>query len=267
MPHDEAMPGIYPMVRAFLVLVSLCGAASSGRAQTGSALPLPVPSVEARRPPAGAVTGASRVERLPDAAAFLRIRGAADDALTAAMLAEEDRQERLLRLADARSHARAALVLRPDDARARFLLGAAIGMGIAYEGGRAKMRSAAEVRELADAILADDARDAGGLHLMGQLHAAAMRLGAIEKFLARTLFGGRVVEDASWESAEAAFRGALAAEPANPAHRLELARVLRDTGRTDEARQELQRIVESTEMGPLADLYRRQAWAKLDALQ
>lgn len=253
------------MLRSLLVLVFLQGAASSGQAQ-GSGDRLPVPVIEAAGGTARA-GAAGRVERMPEAAALAHVRSAADEALTAAMLAEEDRDERLRRLADAEAHARDALALHPRDARARFLLGAAIGMGIQYEGGRSKMESAREVRALAESILGDDPRDPGGLHLMGQLHAAAMRLGGIEKFLARTLFGGTPLENASWEDAEASFRAALDVEPGNPAHRLELARVLRDTGRTDEARRELQRIVESTDLSPLADHFRRRAWATLAGMR
>lgn len=176
-----------------------------------------------------------------------------------------DGREQWLRRAEA--YARRAAALRPDMAEPRYLIGAALGLRTAHEPMRSRLRLAAEIREQAEAVLLEDPAHPGALHLIGQLNAAAMRLDGFTRFLARTLFASEVLDGASWAKAEAAFRGALNAEPGNPAHRIELAVLLRDTGRTEEARAELRAIIEGPHTGPVGEHFRRRAIEALAGLR
>lgn len=252
------------MLRMGMVVGMLMAGASVAAAQQADDDSVRLPDVEPALVNAPRGMAAGRVEAVNRDAIFARHLEASDSALTAAMLAQDRPDERHDQLAQARAHARAALTLKPQDPEALFNLGAAIGLGVDRLSGRARMQAAGEVRRLTDSILADQPNHPGGLHLDGQLHAAAMRLGGIERFLARTIFGGDVLDGASWEAAERSFRAAMKVDPDNPAHRYELARVLRDTGREAEARQLLQQIVRSPTRHAVAELYRKRAIAQLD---
>ena len=241
----------------------LLAATGTAPAQTGDA-PAPLPSL---RPLHLALHPSVELDRLTplldDRATFARLRRAAELTLDLAILAEDDPDGRVRLLEEAESYARQALELRPGDLDARFLMGAAMGLRVQYMPTRAKMRMAERIQSISDAILAEDPTHAGGLHLRGQLNAAAMRLSALERFIGRTVLGGGTLGDASWETAEQSFRGAIRSEPDNPAHRWELARVLRDTGREDEARAELRTLLDMDGHQELLAFYRAKARAAL----
>lgn len=201
-----------------------------------------------------------------DAAGLTR---AADLAITLAVLAGDrgDEAERRDWLTRAEAYAREAHALEPERAEPRFLIAAALGLGAVHQPVRERIRTAAEVREHAEAVLLLDPGHAGALHLVGQLNAAAMRLNPFLRFVAKTVLGGDALGGASWARAEAAFRGAINREPGNPAHRVELARVLRDTGRIDEARAELEAALALESRDPLAPHFRARAERVLAALR
>ena len=193
-----------------------------------------------------------------------RLCRAAHLALALGLLAGDagDEDGRVEWLRQGEAYARRAAELRPESPEPRYLIGAALGLRTAHEPVRARIRMAAEIRQHAESVLLEDPAHAGGLHLLGQLNAAVMRVSGFSRFLARA-FAGDALADASWAKAEAAFRGALNAEPDNHAHRIELALVLRDTGRPAEARAELLAIIEAPRSGPLDEHYLRRA---IDAL-
>lgn len=196
-------------------------------------------------------------------ASFARLKRAANLSLDLAVLSGSDPAERVRLLREAEGYARQALAHRPDDLDARFLIGAAIGLRVQHMETRQKMRMAEEIRGIVAGILERDPSHAGGLHLQGRLHAAAMRLSAIERFLGRTLLGADLLGEASWKEAEQSFREALRSEPDNPAHRWELAQVLADTDREDEARSELERILALDGRSALLAHFRDRARAEL----
>lgn len=70
-----------------------------------------------------------------------------------------------------------------------------------------------------------------------------------------------------WERAETSLREALDVEPDNPMHRIELALLLHDTGRTDAARDQLRRVLANPDASPLVAYYKEQARGALRRLE
>ena len=126
-----------------------------------------------------------------------------------------------------------------DDADAHYMLSVALGYLLEHHGIRTKFRLAAEVRSEAERALELDPDHAGAHHVLGRLHAGAMRLNRIARVVAREILGAKVLEGASWERAEAHFSEARRVEPWNPRHTMELGALYLDTGQPELARQVL----------------------------
>ncbi|HSW29454.1 MAG TPA: flippase-like domain-containing protein [Longimicrobiales bacterium] len=145
--------------------------------------------------------------------------------------------EALLREAVAR--ARAGVERAPSDAEAHYLLAVALGYHLEHQGLRRKFALAAEVRSEAERALALDPGHAGAHHVMGRLHAGAMRLNRVARLILREVLGASVLEGASWKQAEQHFRQARAADPGCPRHAMELGALYLDTDRPALAREVL----------------------------
>lgn len=196
------------------------------------------------------------IERLEsDATALCR---AAELALTVGLLSELE-SERVAWFRRGEEYARLARRLRPHSPDPLFMMAAAVGLRAPHEPLRDRIRSADRVLELSREILEREPGHPGGLHLRGQLSATAMRLNPVVRFTVEKLMGSDVIRAASWKSAEEDFRRALAVEPDDPAHRIELSQLLRDTRRPEEARRELLRVLETEGSGALAEYYRERA--------
>jgi tetratricopeptide (TPR) repeat protein len=152
-------------------------------------------------------------------------------------LAAPTREEAERAFLDALEAARAQVASSPDDAEAHYLLDVALGYHLEHRGIRTKLRLAAEVRAAAEHALELDPRHAGAHHVLGRLHAGAMRLDRLERLVVREVLGGSVLEGASWERAEAYFLEALRLEPSNPRHGMELGSLYLDTHRRERARE------------------------------
>jgi glycosyltransferase 2 family protein len=154
------------------------------------------------------------------------------------LLAGDDEEaEALFREAVAR--ARAGVARSPLDADAHYLLAVALGYHLEHQGLRTKFALAAEVRREAERALELDPGHAGAHHVMGRLHAGAMRLNRVARLVLREVMGASVLEGASWEQAEQHFLQARAADPACPRHAMELGALYVDTGRPALAREVL----------------------------
>lgn len=158
------------------------------------------------------------------AVAAMKVAGAVLD------LAEfdPDRTRQFARFAEGERWARQAMRLAPRDPDVLFTVARAIGRTALAQGPRDRVRYGKEVRELALAALAVAPRHPGALHVMGMWHAEVMRLGSLERFLARTLLGGQVMGTASWTEAQRYLEDAVAAEPTRAVHHLDLAKIYRD---------------------------------------
>jgi tetratricopeptide (TPR) repeat protein len=167
--------------------------------------------------------------------------------------------ERLQWFRRAESYAREAHQRQLGAADPLYLIGAALGLQAPYMPVLDRMAVAASVRAAADRVLAVEPDHAGALHLDGRLNAAAMRLNPLLRLIARAVLGGEVLDGASWGRGEEAFRRAIEVEPHDPAHRYELALLLRDTGRPEEARAELQAVLEMRRDDALGHHFRDRA--------
>lgn len=137
--------------------------------------------------------------------------------------------------------ARALATAAPEDPEAHYLLAVALGYHLEHQGLRTKFGIAAEVRSEAERALALDPEHPGAHHVLGRLHAGAMRLNRVARFILREVLGASVLEGASWEAAERHFLAAWEHDPTSPRHPMELGALYRDTGRPGAARAVLER--------------------------
>ena len=72
----------------------------------------------------------------------------------------------------------------------------------AEEGGRTQVGLAQRAHEQARITLTVAPDHAGAQHVLGRLHAAVMRLSRFRRFIAIRILGGKVLSEASWETAE-----------------------------------------------------------------
>ena len=93
------------------------------------------------------------------------------------------------------------------------------------------------------------------------------RLGFFSGFIAHRILRGDQFGGASWEEAERLMRCAVALDPGSLMHHLELARILMDTGRGDEAREELSLVLDLPVREPIDPLHQQQAQDLLRNLQ
>jgi hypothetical protein len=109
------------------------------------------------------------------------------------------------------------------------------------------MDGASEVHEQAQRVLALDPEHAGANYMVGKIHASIRRLSGLKRFMAKTLFGGTLLDDASWEEAESRLTTAVRGDPCVPEHHFELARVYEHKGDTPGWERELAYVFQLTE--------------------
>jgi tetratricopeptide (TPR) repeat protein len=161
--------------------------------------------------------------------------------------------------AAAENYARRAVSVNPEAADGHFALAAAIGRASLTMGKRERIRRAGEIRTEALRALAIDPRHDGAWHVMGRWHAEIMRLSSLEKFFAKTFLGAGVFNQASWDEAERDLRKAVELSPEQIYHRLDLAEVLADRNKWEEARAELDTLARLPLADPMDPTYKRQA--------
>jgi hypothetical protein len=156
----------------------------------------------------------------------------------------------------ARLHASAATTLSPDSLDGRYWLAAASGLLADVSGGRTKVRMADHAFREAAWVVSADSTHAGAHYLLGPLHASVMRLGGFTRFVAKTLLGGDLLGEASWERAEFHLHRASELDPGSVMHHVELALVYRDTGQPERMEGVLSTALEVPGVGPLDKTYR-----------
>ncbi len=104
---------------------------------------------------------------------------------------------------------------------------------------RARIEATRQVVKYAEAAVALDPRCAWAHHVLGECRAEIMRVSSTLRTLARVFYGG--LPEASWDSAIAELKQAVALDPDNAAHELALGLAYSDAGYRDEARAHLTR--------------------------
>lgn len=145
------------------------------------------------------------------------------------------------------AEARRRLESAPDDPAAAYRLTAVLGARTDLAEGREQLRLADDLQREARRVLELDPRHAGAHHVLGRLNAAAMRLGGLQRFLARHLLGGSLLEEASWERARRHLEVAEAGDPCRPEHHYELARLYLERGDPAGAWEEVGHVLRLTE--------------------
>lgn len=180
---------------------------------------------------------------------------------------EADKVVQTARYAKAEIYARRAMAQHPELADVHFHVSRAVGRTAMAARARDRVKYAVEVRAHAVEALARDPRHAGALHIVGVWNAEVMRLNGIARAFAKTFMGGGIMGTASWAEAARCLEQAVAIEPDRLVHRLDLARIYRDMGRTEDARASYRAALASPLHDANDDHYRRAAQQELEALR
>lgn len=189
-------------------------------------------------------------------------RSAAD--LERAARADRPRWNELVRKAE--TYARRAIAVNAGDPEGHFHLARALGLRATVAGVRQGVRLASAVRAEAMECLRYSPRHSGCLHVLGAWNAEVMRLKGYERFLARTVLGGRVFAAASWADAIKYLEAAVVAAPERIVHRLELGEVYRDRARFDDAKRQFEAVLSIPSRDYNDERYKAVARANLDRL-
>jgi hypothetical protein len=128
-------------------------------------------------------------------------------------------------------------------------------------GKKERIRRARIIRDEARRTLALDPRHDGAYHILGRWNAEIMRLSGLSRFFAKTMLGGGIFGEASWEGAISNMERAVALDPGRLYHRLELAEIYVDRKRYDDARAQLAEIEALPDREIMDSVYRREAVA------
>jgi tetratricopeptide (TPR) repeat protein len=147
-----------------------------------------------------------------------------------------------------RAHARQAILwsqraaeLAPDDAVIRLSIAISYGKLALFSDTRTKVETSRRVKEEAERAIALDPEYDWAYHVLGRWHMEAAAVGSTARFFARLIYGG--IPAASYEEAVRLFEKAVQLAPENLAHRVELGIAYAQTGRSADARRELERAL------------------------
>ncbi len=169
--------------------------------------------------------------------------------------------------ARANDYAKRAIAVKPNDAEAHFHLARALGRVALTLGPKERVKYAGEIRTQALRAIELQPTHAGALHVMGVWNAEVMRLSTFQRLFAKAFLGGAIFGSASWAEAVRYMQEAADVEPNRLVHRLDLARALRDSGRTADARLAYQAAIKAPDTDATDEANRRVAQAELNALR
>lgn len=161
---------------------------------------------------------------------------------------------------------RLAAEVNPGDAEGHFVLARALGRQAQTLGPRDRVKYAKEILAEAQTCLKANPTHAGCDHVLGVWNAEVMRLSGLTRMIARNFLGGQVFGQASWPNAEKYMVESVKNDPRRIVHRLDLARVYRDEGKTALARTEYQSVLSGEIIDYNDPHYKDQAAAELKAL-
>ncbi len=229
--------GSLAFAAAALALFAL-GAPAARAATAEESLALGAREYAAARLPEARTAFQAALEAAPgDYAALCRL-SQVESELAELQKGDEQRATR----AAAVEHARAAVKAAPDSAGGHVWLAVALGRQALSEGPKTKLALSREIKSEVDRALQLDPDIGRAWHVVAMWNVKLSSLNTLERMAANAVLGG-VPKGASFENADKAFQKAIALEPDYVNHRLEYGRFLKDRGRKDEARRELQKAV------------------------
>jgi tetratricopeptide (TPR) repeat protein len=140
---------------------------------------------------------------------------------------------------EARALAEAAVRVNPRGAQGHSMLAQALGRLSRTRGGKERVRFAKTIYDEAMQALALDSTNDPADHVLGAWNAEIKRLSGFTRFFAKTLFGAGFMDKANWDDAQRYLVRAIALNPRNVYHRLELAQVYVDVHKYAAAREQL----------------------------
>jgi hypothetical protein len=138
---------------------------------------------------------------------------------------------------------RADATAHPSDEGASYRLISLLAARANVAQGRTALEVADELHRLVTDLLEAHPDHAGAHHILGRLHAAGMRMGRMERFVARTLLGAGLLGHLSWDGARRHLEAAERLDPCTPDHHYELARLLAERGDPGAARVEIEHVL------------------------
>ena len=141
-----------------------------------------------------------------------------------------------------RTYAERALRADSTKADGHYALAMVLGRLSRTKGSKERVRYAKVIFDEATKAVTINPNHDNAHHVLGAWHAEVKRLSGIQRFFAKTLFGGGFMSVANWDDAVKHLERAIAINPQHVYHRLELAEVYVDLGRYSKAREQLQLI-------------------------
>ena len=141
-----------------------------------------------------------------------------------------------------RAYAERALRADSTKADGHYALAMVLGRLSRTKGSKERVRYAKVIFDEATKAVTINPNHDNAHHVLGAWHAEVKRLSGIQRFFAKTLFGGGFMSVANWDDAVKHLERAIAINPQHVYHRLELAEVYVDLGRYSKAREQLQLI-------------------------
>jgi tetratricopeptide (TPR) repeat protein len=150
----------------------------------------------------------------------------------------------------ARGYAERAIRADSTQADGHYALAMVLGRLSRTKGSKERVRYAKIIFDQATRAVEINPEHHNAHHVLGAWHAEVKRLSGIQRFFAKTLFGGGFMSKANWDEAVRHLERAVAIAPEHIYHRLELAEVYADVGENSKAREQLTTIPTL----PLADV-------------
>jgi tetratricopeptide (TPR) repeat protein len=139
----------------------------------------------------------------------------------------------------AQTLAEAAVASDPKGSQGHSMLAQAIGRLSRTRSGKERVRFAMTIYNEAMTAVDLDSTNDPAYHVLGAWHAEIKRLSGIQRFFAKSLFGADFMNKANWDDARKYMLRAVALNPQNIYHHLELAQIYVDLKKYDRAREQL----------------------------
>ena len=138
-----------------------------------------------------------------------------------------------------RAYAERAIRADSMDAEGHYVLSMVLGRLSRTKGSKERVRFAKLIYDEASRAVELNPNHDNAHHVLGAWNAEVKRLSGIQRFFAKTLFGGGFMSKATWDDAVRHLERAVELNPQHIYHRLELAEVYVDLGRYSKAREQL----------------------------